>query len=266
MTRRVLVLLVALAALSALAGGCGGGEGTGGTTSAAKAEAIEKVGAADYAREVNLRASDVPYFEQSDDEEEEDPEVETRRETGLERCLGVEFDSDEDLASVDSPTFESQLAGGLIEVSSTVSVGPDEDEVARELALLRSRLAERCLRRYFLELLEEEETPSAEASGSELKRIPFPDPEIDDAFAYRFGTTVTVHPDTSAPVAYRPAATPPSRSVDIYIDLVGFVVGPASVTLTAVGAPTPVSRTLERNLLALLHERATAASPRGRGS
>ena len=243
-----------------LGGGCGGGSGDEG--SGASAEALAKVRAADYARHVGLHASDVPYFEaQPDDDEEEDPKAEKRRQRELERCLGFDSDEDEDLAEVGSPVYGTQGAGGFLQVESTVTVARDAERADEAMALLRSRLAERCLRELVLDQLAEEET-APEARDVELERIPFPAPEIGDGFAYRLSASVAVSADTSAPVAYHPAAeSPQTQEVDVYVDLLGFLLGPTSITLSATGAPSPVSKNLEGNLLRAMHERAEERRP-----
>jgi hypothetical protein len=62
------LVAICLAGVAGLA--CGGGDDDGST--GPSAEALEKVRASDYARAVNLHASDVPYFEPIPDEDEED--------------------------------------------------------------------------------------------------------------------------------------------------------------------------------------------------
>ena len=60
--RRAPASILAVALSAAVGLGCGAGDSTDGT-SGASAEALARVSAADFARGVNLRASDVPYFE-----------------------------------------------------------------------------------------------------------------------------------------------------------------------------------------------------------
>ena len=90
----------------------------------------------------------------------------------------------------------------------------------------------------------------------------FPAPGIEGGFAYRFTALVTVHAPTSQLSGYRPSAeAASSQTVKVYVDILGFAVGPVEVTLTATGLPSPVSRNLERNLLGVLHERASDRRP-----
>lgn len=238
---------------------CGSSDGDGST--GPSAEALVKVRASDYARAVNLRASDVPYFGPIPDDEEEDPEEARRHDRELMRCVGVEEDP-EPLAEVSSPEFGTDSPGELLRVSSTVEVGADAARAARELRLIRSRRAEHCLQRVYASAIEEDESSTAEVRDVSVSRVRFPAPDIEDGFAYRFAASVTVHPGSSELTAYRPAADPnASVTVRVYVDIIGFVVGRASVSLTATGVPTPVSRTLEHNLLRVLHERATERTP-----
>jgi hypothetical protein len=228
---------------------------------APSAEALAKVRASDYARAVNLRSSDVPYFESIPDEDEEDPEEARRHDRELMSCIGIEEDPDP-LAEVKSPEFGTDSPGELLRVASTVEVGADAERAAQELRLIRSRRAERCLQDVYASAIEEEESSTAEVSDASVARMRSPAPDIEDGFAYRFSASVTVHRSTSELTAYRPAAEPgASVTLKVYVDIIGFLAGRASVTLTATGAPTPVSRTLEHNLLRVLRERATERTP-----
>jgi hypothetical protein len=253
--RRAPALILAVALAAAVGLGCGAGDSTDGT-SGASAKALARVSAADFARGVNLRASDVPYFEPKPDEEE-DPRQRHRQEQELLKCIGVK-ESDDSLANVESPTYGTQSPGELLNVASSVEVVLGAEEAARQLKLFRSRRSERCLRSVYVSAVEEEESSTTEVRGASVTRVRFPDPEIEDGFAYRFTASVTVHAPTSQLSAYRPAAEPKAaRTLQVYVDILGFAVGPVEVTLTATGIPAPVSKNLERNLLGVLHGRAS---------
>lgn len=262
MARRSPVPLVVLAcAFGALVAGCGGDSGA--ETSKASPEALAKVSASDYARSVNLRQSDVPYFEVvSDDGDDVDPEAEERRQREAQKCMGMEA-AVEPLAEVNSPSFEMDAPGTVLSLESTVSVERDSVDVAGEFRHFQSRLALRCMRELFLGVLEEEETIEIDAAGATVRRLPYPGPETDDTYAFRFKSTFTVSEDRAETVAYQPggrAAADP-LSLDVYVDLLGFASGQAVVSLAAIGMPSPVSRNFERNLLRVLRERATAREP-----
>ena len=115
----------------ALAGlACGGGDGD--SSTGPSAAALAKVRASDYARAVNLHASDVPYFEPIPDDEEEDPKEARKHDRELMRCVGVE-EAPEPLAEVKSPEFGTDSPGELLRVASTVEVGADAERAMREL-------------------------------------------------------------------------------------------------------------------------------------
>ena len=82
------IVAICLAGAAGLA--CGGEA----TAHRPSAEALAKVRASDYARAVNLHASDVPYFEPIPDEDEEDREEAEKRNRELMTCVGVEEDPD----------------------------------------------------------------------------------------------------------------------------------------------------------------------------
>ncbi len=260
MTRvRVQVTLVAicLAGVSGLACGGDGGDGSTGPS----AEAFAKVRASDYARAVNLHASDVPYFEPIPDEDGEGSKESEKQARKLMRCIGAEEPADP-LAEVTSGEYGTQSPGELLHVSSTVAVAAQAEDAARALSVIRSRRAKRCLRTVYVSAIEEQESRTSEVSDVSVSRLRFPAAGIRTGYAYRFTASVTVHSSVSELTAYSPAAEPDvPRTLKLYFDDLGFVVGPASIDLAAVGSPTPVSRTLERNLLRVLHERATERKP-----
>lgn len=260
---RALAALVAICCAATLGLGCGGDAADSG--SGASEEALAKVRASDYARAVNLHASDVPYFEPVPDDEEEDEGESRRRDRELERCVGV-GDVGDPLTEVKSAAYGTQSPGELLQVSSEVEVVADAEEAARQLRLLRSRRAERCLQRIYVSALEEEDSSTAEVSNASLSHLPFPSAGISGGFAIRFSASVTVYGSNSELSAYRPGsqdevAQAAKSTVKVYVDILGFVVGPAEVTLSATGAPAPVNRNLESSLLGVLHERATEGRP-----
>jgi len=132
--RRAPASILAVALSAAVGLGCGAGDSTDGT-SGASAEALARVSAADFARGVNLRASDVPYFEPQPDEGEEDPRQRHRQEQELLKCIGVK-ESDDSLADVESPTYGTESPGELLNVASSVEVVLGAEEAAATLRAL----------------------------------------------------------------------------------------------------------------------------------
>lgn len=254
---RVPVTLVAIC-LAGLAGLACGGDDDG---SGPSAEALAKVRASDYARAVNLHGSDVPYFEPIPDEDEEDSKEAEKQGRKLTRCIGAEEPADP-LAEVTSGEYGTQSPGQLLHVSSTVAVAAQAEDAARAFNLIRSRRAERCLRAVYVSAIEGQESSTTEVGDVSVSRLRFPATDIGKGYGYRFTASVTIHGSVSELTAYRPASEPDvPHTMRLYFDDLGFVVGSASIDLTAVGSPTPVSRTLEHNLLRVLHERATERTP-----
>jgi hypothetical protein len=258
--RRAPASILAVALSAAVGIGCGAGDSTDGT-SPASAAAGAKASAADLARSVNLRASDVPYFEPQPDEEE-DPREGRRQDRELQRCIGVDESEEESLASVESPTYGTESPGEFLDVASSVEVVRGSGEADRQLRLIRSRRAERCMRSVYARALRQDESRTAEVRGASVTRVRFPATGVGDSFGYRFIASVTVHAPTSQLSAYRPAEEPGApQTVKAYVDLLGFAEGRVEVTLTATGIPAPVSKNLESSLLGVLHERASRARP-----
>ena len=250
-------------ALAASVSGCGGDsaaeEGSG-----ASPEALEKVAASDYARAVNLRQSDVPYLEVLPDERDEsDSAGEERRQREAQRCLGMKSFSQEPMVEVRSPSFGTNGPPAGISIESSVGVEPSSVDVEDEVRRFQTPRAVGCMRKLFLDLLEEEETVSLDTGAATVKRLPFRGPEVDGGYGFRFAARITLSDDTTETVAYshgsRQAAG--EAAIDFYVDFFGFPIDQAVVTLNATGMPSPVSRNLEANLLRVLHERATSHSP-----
>jgi hypothetical protein len=222
------------------------------------------VRAAEYARAVNLKPADLPYFEaQDDDETDPHPARERRLERKVESCIGIdENDEAEPLASVSSPSFSATSPPAYLSIQSTVEVEPDLRGAARAVQLMRGDKVEGCLRRVYIPGLE-----GLEPSGVELRRVSIsrlrpPLPGVSLSYGYRIDALATVSAPTAQLSAYRPVdEAPQSMTLPMHLDLLSFIVGPASVSLSATAMPTPASRILERNLLIRLHSRAVALAP-----
>ncbi len=221
------------------------------------------VQAADYARSVNLRASDVPYLEPQADDRDGPSRRERRSEREFERCLGLEGQGeDKPLAEDESPEFAATTPGAYLSIQSSVEVQRDMRGAAKAVRILRGRRVADCMRRVYVPVIEGLGSGNTEVSRVSIRRLRPPLPGVDLSFGFRLSAITTVHPDLSQSVAYRPSADPlESHAVPIHIDLLDFLVGTAQITLTVNAAPTPASRALERNLLTKMHERALANRP-----
>ena len=273
MTARPLVALLAPALASACLLGCGGGastepsEAASGATEPTGAPTVPEVvtmrQAIELAKAVNLRAEDVPYFEEEPEEpeSEEDTARERRLKRDFGRCLGG-LDLSEHLVEHESPSFDSSSAGEVLSVQSAVEVLSTTKLAERRARAYRSRRGQRCFRRLLIPAFEEEGSSEVEIGEARITRLPPPLPGVEGSFGYRIATTATATGAQTQLTAYEPgpeAASP--RTIPFYIDLLAFTVGPAEVDLIAMGSPTPVSRNLERNLLTVLHDRAVANLP-----
>lgn len=268
-------LLAATLAAAALAG-CGEGDGSpfgiaedsADTVAAGSAQPgpLTEETAREFGRAVNLRASDLPYAEQQPPEDAEDrrEDLETTRRMmrAYERCLGggvPEFDPP--LADVESPEFQSAVAGGFHSFQSSVEVMRSAEVAVRQNEIYRSLRGQACIEHVFPRIFEEELAETPEIGRVEMRPLPLPLAGLEGAFAYRFSTEVTIgapSPRLTSQVSGRPVA---GESVPFFIDLFAFLSGPAEISLTVSAAPRPMPESVSRNLLRLLEERAEAHGP-----
>jgi hypothetical protein len=270
MTRIRDATAAALAAIAAvaLATGCGGGGDIAPLNRFGDSPPSAKERATLYAHAVNLRPADLPYFEAKPAEHEtkKDPlQLEFERE--FRRCAGIKGgshsgDDRSRVAKVDSPVYETHSSGALLSIQSGVEVLDDAAVASRRARFIRSSHARACFERSLAPALEAGGGAEVEFGPVSVSRLPARLPGGED-FGYRISTSVSAVGENRQLVVYRPTAEGgrPDFSIPFYMDLLAFVSGPAEVDLIASGAPAPVSKNLERNLLTLLHERAVAVSP-----
>ena len=269
-SRRLASALLALAAASVLVLGCGEGDGSPQgvsddpveTAAGEKAEPLSEESARDYARAVNLRASDLPYAEAEppEDEDEREEDEERTRDTirAYDDCVGGGLALSRRLARVRSPAFVSTVAGGFHLFQSEVEVMPTAELAARHSAIYRSRRGRDCVERVFPRLFEEEAAETPELGAIEMTPLPVPLPGLEGAFGYRIETGVTIggpSPQMTAHSTARPAAT---TEIPLFVDLFVFISGQAEISLTVSGAPRAIPERLVRNLLRVLRERSEA--------
>jgi hypothetical protein len=217
-----------------------------------------------YARAVNLRASDFPYFKAMPEESHGDRRDEHRLDREIAECVGGGALSEEGdtLAKVPSSTYGTAGSAGLLTVQSEVEVVRDADVTARRSALYRNRHVRACLERVVGPALEEQGSAEAEIERVSIAWRSSPLPGLDWSFGYRIRASISSS-GAAHLAAYAPASPPVSAAatVPLYLDLLAFHVGRGEISLVATGAPTPVSKLLERNLLRLLRDRAEALRP-----
>jgi hypothetical protein len=194
-------------------------------------------------RAVNLRASDLPGFELSSEKERE-PAAAKRLEHQLLHCVGGAL-SGHGLAEGSSKEYERETSGTEESIESGVSVAPTAAIAARELQAAHDGKTRVCLSRYvtlLFMLLASSEGHGLTASPVQISSLSLPAPGATGDFGWRMSGTISLH----------------GIRVPFDIDIAGFVVGQAEVTLFAAGLPEPVPTATERRLLALLVSRAEA--------
>lgn len=196
-----------------------------------------------FARAVNLTAGDVPGFSAS----RHAPAPRRKRAEGeLFRCAGAHGAPGSgrvaDLASASSPSFE--LRRGIIDVgvSSEVGVARSPALASAELAALHSSRVRACFQRYLDSVLSAGRPRGAQVGAVAIESGNPPAPGASGSFGWRVRAS------------FRLA----SVTVPVYLDLLGFVYGPARVTLVSSGALRPFPAVAQQRLFALLLLRAQA--------
>lgn len=255
------ITLVGALTLCALPGACGGGGSgksaaarstttshtgpttTGGPTGATgKPSARARREALALAHAINLRPADVPGFTASTAHERETA-AEKHLEHELLRCVG-EHGTETQVAEVSSDQFERQVSLRAEAVQSGVTVQRTPALAARELEVIRGPRVHACLTHYLDLLL------AARRSGGRLAPVSIsqgtpPASGAAGSFAFRIRTTILAR----------------GVAIPIYFDILGFVVGPAQVTLFTDGLPEPFPAASEEKLFSLLLARAKAHAP-----
>jgi hypothetical protein len=248
---RLAATCLVLAAVSGALAGCGGSGTSRGAANVGANQPITKAQATAYARAVNLRAGDLPLgsvFKAEGESRE-------HRHSRLEACERGASDSSpmHPIIHRKSATLGWNLPDEFERISSSVEVLPSAALMARHNAVNRSRRMLNCAKRYFPQLLGEKNAGSTEIGPVTVSRLPDPLPGIAGAYEYRIGTTVIVGRSAPVePVDYMPEQI---RRVPLHIDGFGFTAGRAEINLIALGAPRPVSRNVEDQLLVLLYSR-----------
>ena len=244
--RRVIILL-ALALGSELFASCG----TAAHSSSAHAGASARSGASAstrltrgralaYAHAVNLSASDVLPFRPSTRHESSSP-GEAQAERQLRRCAGP-VASATGLAEVSSKNFELRRNVLQLGVSSEVNVSHNSAQAARNLAAIRSARVRSCFSHYLEVLFKSPQFAGASVSPVSIQSGTPPAPGTTGSFGWRASATFTVQ----------------RVRVPFYLDLLGFVDGPAQVTLLSSGVLRPFPANLQERLFSLLLTRAKA--------
>jgi hypothetical protein len=209
-------------------------------TSPAPNETLTKARALAFARAVNLSTGDVPGFTASSERERVTP-LEKRLEREMLRCAGS-IGSGKALAEVSSNDFELKHDILDLGVSSKVGVAQTSAAAASELAAIRGVRVRACFSRYLGLLFKGQRFAGATISPVSIQSGTPPAPGTKGSFAWRVTVTFTVH----------------RIRVSLYLDILGFVAGPARVTLFSSGALRPFPAAIQQRLFSLLLARAEA--------
>jgi len=228
MARMSAIFLLLVTATMAACGGSANADDAAPTKAQARA----------FAGAVNLTATDVPGFKVSSEaKREHDTAAEKRLEHELLHC--VHPASAKGLVEVGSKELERESSAGYQVVQSEVAVARSSALAAKELAIIRSSHARGCMSHY-LDLLLSGKYRGATFSPVSIAEGEPPASGVTGSFAWRISVAITAH----------------GVRLPFYVDILGFVYGPAEVSLFAVGLPQPFPAASEKRLFSLLLRRA----------
>ena len=262
---RRLVVVLTLSAIAGLLGGCGGANHVRAiatvhtaTTSAPTPPATSrptdtftKAQAIAFAHAVNLTSADVPGFAATSKREHKSETTTEKRLGGqLRSCTGGALNSHGELAEVSSKDFKLERHPLVLTVKSQVSVARTLDLAAEELAALRSNHVRVCLSHYINSALKyqvlKNQRPGTTINPNTIStRISQGTPPAHGAtgsFAWLITASIAVS----------------DIRVPFYLDVLGFVDGPAEVSLMSSGILRPFPATAQEHLYRLLLARAEA--------
>jgi hypothetical protein len=151
------------------------------------------------------------------------------------------------VAEIRSVSLRGAAGGEYGQISSEVEVLPSATLAAQNNVAARSSRAIGCITRVIPHLFGTLGGGGARYGRATVSRLPNPLPGADGGFGFRISTAVI-----------RSTSEAGQTEVPVYVDLLGFISGPAEINLTATGAPQPVPADVEHRLLSLLYSRANA--------
>jgi hypothetical protein len=199
-----------------------------------------------FARAVNLTAADVPGFTPSHKPNGESP-AERRLQQQLRSCggaagAGALKRSQGALVEASSPDFELHRSVLALSVSSEVAVAHTSAQAAATLAAIRNPRLRACFSRYLSSLLKSQHYPGAQVLGVSIAAGTPPAPGTAGGFAWRVTATLAIR----------------TIHISFYFDILGFIDGPAQVTLTSSGTVRPFPARAQEQLYSQLLARARA--------
>ena len=192
-----------------------------------------------FAHAVNLRARDVPGFKVSSEHKERETPAEKRSGAELTRCAGG-VGSSHQVAEASSKEFEREGNNSAQNVQSGVTVEQTPALAAKELAAIRSARGRTCLSHYVTLLFRGQKYEGASVGPVSISSGSPHAPGTTGGFALRITATITLH----------------HIKIPFYMDFLGFVYGPAEVTLFSFSLPEPFPAATEERLFSLLLTRA----------
>lgn len=235
--------LVAAALAAAALAGCGGASHAARKPQAPRsAPAPTQSKATAFASAVNLKAADVPGFAPSSEHQRESSrERSLQRE--LQRCAGpLPFGGG--VIEAQSPSFRLKQAVVDLRVSSEVAIARTSALASRALSALTAPRVRRCVSHYLDLLLAAQRYRGAVPQPVSILTGTPPAPGTSGSFGWRVTASFVLH----------------GVRVSLYSDILGFVLGPARVTLVSSGALRPFPATIQQRLYSLLLARARASA------
>jgi hypothetical protein len=192
-----------------------------------------------FAAAVNLRSEDVPGLHAANKTDSQSASGKAI-EHELEHCVGVSGSNQ--LAEAGSKDFEHSGGASQFDVSSSVSVSKSAALALAELAKLRSSHTKDCLKRYMSLLFKGSTYRGAVIGPVSVAEGSPPAAGADGSIGLRISTSITVR----------------TIRIPFYLDILGFVYGPAEVSLLSSGLPVPFPAATQQHLFLSLLARAKA--------
>jgi hypothetical protein len=260
---RRLTAIATLIATAVVLAGCGGGGDRANVTTGAvstgahapsgsgsrpsKSRPLTRAQAIAFAHAVNLTSADLPGFTASSQREHTTP-AGKRLEHEVLRCTGSSPSGGDQLVEVGSERFKLGHSPINFAVSSEVSVARGSSRTSRELTRVGGNRARACLSHYLNLLFREEllkelghrAIARAISTSISISHGTPPSPGARGGFGWRIVATVTIH----------------NVRLPFYFDILGFVYGPAEVSLESSGSLRPFPAKAQEHLYLLLLKRA----------
>jgi hypothetical protein len=213
------------------------------STPSAPTQTPSREHAAAFASAVNLTSDDVPGFTPSEKHSSSSAR-EKRLEHAMLRCAGVSGVPGTPKAVLEQSSKAFELKHQILDfsVSSEVSVQASAAQARHGLDAIRSPHVRSCFSHYLQLILQGEQLKGATAGPVKIQSGTPPAPGTSGGFGWRVTATFTVR----------------GVKLPIYLDFLGFVDGPAEVTLTSSGLLRPFPASVQQHLFSLLLSRAKA--------